>query len=86
MSRGNPSHLLKDFALRAIERYQGSPFRQSLRLGRRPICKFEVTCSVYASRVIRVHGFFVGGALTAIRLVVCAISPRGISWPAWLSE
>jgi len=86
MPRHKPSRLLQDFALRSIERYQASWFRRSLALNPRPVCKFEVSCSVYASHVIRAHGFFAGGTLTAVRLLVCALSPRGFHWPAWLSE
>lgn len=86
MPRSSRAPLLQDFALRSLERYQGSPFRQSLRLARRPVCKFDVSCSVYSSQVIRARGLFSGGLLTAIRLLVCAIAPRGTAWPAWLNE
>lgn len=79
------SRSLQDFALRSIARYQRSRFRRNLMLSPRPVCKFEVSCSVYASRAILAHGFFVGGALAAIRLLVCALSPRSVSWPAWLN-
>jgi putative component of membrane protein insertase Oxa1/YidC/SpoIIIJ protein YidD len=85
MSNNRPSRSLQEFALRSIARYQESPFRHNLMRSPRPVCKFEVSCSVYASRAILAHGFFVGGTLTAIRLLVCALSPRSVSWPAWLN-
>ena len=85
MSSNRPARYLQDFALRSLARYQRSSFRQNLMRDPRPVCKFDVSCSVYATRVIVARGFVVGGTLTALRLLVCAFSPRGVRWPAWLS-
>jgi len=76
---------LQDLTLRGIERYQMSRLRQNLMRSPEPVCKFEVTCSIYASRVILDRGFMGGGVLTVLRLLVCAFSPRGARWPSWLS-
>jgi putative component of membrane protein insertase Oxa1/YidC/SpoIIIJ protein YidD len=71
--------------LRLIARYQSSSLRQNLMRSAEPVCKFEVTCSVYATHVFLNRGFVGGGVLTVLRLLVCTFSPRGVRWPGWLS-
>jgi len=40
-------------------------------LKRRPCCRFVPTCSSYAIEAFSKRGFFVGGALTAYRILRC---------------
>ncbi len=42
-----------------------------------PLCRFEPTCSCYASEAIRNHGAIRGLGLTAARLVRCHPFSRG---------
>jgi putative component of membrane protein insertase Oxa1/YidC/SpoIIIJ protein YidD len=86
MSSNKPTRYLQEVALRSIARYQRSALRQNLMRSPEPVCKFEVSCSVYATRVIVMRGFVGGGALTVLRLLVCAFSPRGVRWPGWLQS
>lgn len=39
---------------------------------RMPTCRFTPTCSEYAVTALRTRGFFVGAALTVVRLAKCA--------------
>jgi putative component of membrane protein insertase Oxa1/YidC/SpoIIIJ protein YidD len=85
MSSNSPTNVFQRFALRKIGHYQRSALRQKLMRSPEPVCKFDVSCSVYATRVIVARGFFVGVALTVLRLLVCCFSPRGRHWSGCLS-
>ena len=42
-----------------------------------PTCRFYPTCSAYAAEAYRVHGFFVGTALSVWRILRCNPFCRG---------
>jgi putative component of membrane protein insertase Oxa1/YidC/SpoIIIJ protein YidD len=57
--------MLKRVALRLIEGWQTNQNRP------RGLCLHRPTCSAYGHRVISERGFFVGGLMTAWRIVRC---------------
>lgn len=47
-----------------------------------PTCKYYPTCSEYGYRVIKSHGWFIGGILAAWRILRCnPFSKGGIDMP-----
>ena len=61
------AHLPARMLIFLIELYRSyvSPMRM-------PTCRFTPTCSEYAVTALQTRGFFVGTALTVVRLLKCA--------------